>query len=161
MSPRNDEVEEENQQMLESIHAELFPLLGWMKNLQSLAILRNGDTPSPNKGIIFVKRLLGWLLPQLQSLTRLWVTEDYDNISNITNSPFVKSIKKLNSPNLADDVLKGDQFANLEHFGGNFNLDRFGLHPHLKYAVGHCKRNDKVCIIHIILKGFNLHHQYN
>ena len=53
--------------MLDRIQAELFPLLGWMKNLKSLVILRNGHS-FVHKEFIFMEKLIGWLLPQLLGL---------------------------------------------------------------------------------------------
>ena len=88
-------------------------------------------------------RLLSWLLPQLGSLERFWVTEGYEDK---LNSPYLKSINVLNSQNLADDVLNGERFANLEYIGGrNIDFHRLiGLYPQLKYVVGNCGDDLKV-----------------
>ena len=43
----------------------LLPRLGWMKNLKTLSILRNGDRRII-KGMIFLKRLLHWALARTQ-----------------------------------------------------------------------------------------------
>ncbi len=136
--------------MFDEIEAELLPLLGWMKNLKSLVILRNGfkTYSSPTRGIVFVRRLLDWLLPQLQYLERLWVTEDYEDYD--LSSPFLKSIfyeqYVFYLPNMADDVLKGERYVNLEHIGGgNINLNHLvGLYPDLKYVAGYCEGDLKV-----------------
>ncbi len=131
----------EDQETLDRIQVELFPLLGWMKYLKSLVILRNADS-LVNKEFIFMEKLIGLLLPQLQSLERLWVPEDYALHDSM--NLLLKSINVHDVPNLDGNLLKGEQFANLEHISGDLNFNQFGLHPDLKYAVGHCKRDKKV-----------------
>jgi len=63
--------------MLDSIELEFFPLLTWMKNLKSLAILRRDNRVDQD---LFISRLIEWLLSKSpDSLKCLWLTEGYLN----------------------------------------------------------------------------------
>lgn len=141
----------EDEEMLDKIEAEMFPLLGWMKNLKSLTVLRNGKSYL-YKGICFVMRLLDWLSPQLKSLERLHVPKEYDYV--VGSSPFLKSITATHSTN----VWRDERMANnLEHIGDicfhDFIHSYHFLHPHLKYVRGFCDSDDEVGI-HYLFKHF-------
>lgn len=126
--------------MLDKIEAEIFTLLGWMKNLKSLVILRRCGYNFVNKGIHFFKRLLDWLLPQLLSLERLWVNETYNDFSS--SPPFLKSLISAYSPYANLIGLKDKRFASLEHVA-EVLFSSLGLHPNLKYVQGYCGMEDE------------------
>jgi len=118
-----------NEKMLDKIEAELFPLLIWMKNLRSLAIL-NRYHPH-NRPIIMgfpiITRLLALLLPEHKSLERLWVTESVDYLHYLTRNiddggPCrLHPLKSLSFSKMFlfqyELDLTGERFAHLEHVG--------------------------------------------
>lgn len=130
--PLNDE------DMLDSIEAELFPLLEWMKNLKSLAILRNGSN-YVLKGARFFFRLFDWLSPLFNKSgtypEHLWSTN--------YAYPFSDSFTHFTPSSVFGSYLQN--VANLENIA-NANYGPFSVHsnPNLKYLRGYCRNNNKV-----------------
>jgi len=122
--------------------AELLPLLDWMKNLKSLAILRNNRSKNGLKGMQFFWRLFGWLSSLFSKSgtfpEQFWITNYDCPISNSFTYSTPSSVFGSYMHNL----------ANLEQIADE-DRGPFSVHPnpHLKYLRGYCRNTDKVYCI--------------
>ena len=131
-----DTLDVEEIQIFDSI--EFFPLLTWMTNLKSLAILRS-DNPLMHQDL-FVSRLIEWLVNNSpDSLECLWLTEGYLNEQFREDDlwgQFVKSVV-LSQDSRKNYKLNDERYRHLEHLAGVVFRELDHL-PQLKYIRGEC-----------------------
>ena len=144
-----------NKKVLKLIQKKFKPLLGWIKSLESLAIISSEIdakyNPVEDYTDPFVLELLNWMFLDLEllprCLKRLWIREEtsFDVRRSLTIEHFITTafVKALNLWG-DDDIhleLNHPKFRQMEVLGGILFSNSLAHLAHLKYAHGYCVDN--------------------
>lgn len=134
---------------IEKAQSELFPHLGWMKQLRSLIILLR----KPYEYDDFIAAFFNWFKegPSPDSLERLWITSECLGASQIMTCPSVKSLfvpthqewwHHTRSLRTLPAELGHQNYRHIEHLSYVDFENTLNCLSNLKYIRGDCK--DKV-----------------
>jgi len=138
-----------------------FPLLQWMKSLESLVIIKLGQYATPGAGVYVISRLLDALCeylftrleenPTPRPLHCLWI-QDFETYKvGAWKYVIPERLQSFLTGDCDDDDESYEPFYNLEQLGGSTGLDYYkfplpSLHK-LKYVSGHSYGDyNEVCL---------------